>query len=224
MFTSLAGIAAGTVHVLAGPDHLAAVAPLAADRPRQGWRLGLWWGMGHSSGVLIVGLLFLALRGMLPLEAISGWSERLVGVVLIGIGLWGLRQALLRRLHAHEHNHDGVRHTHIHFHTDGKEHTTRRAHIHSHLSLSMGILHGFAGSAHVLGVLPALALPTQGQALVYLACFGLGSIGAMGLYGWLIDYSLRGLHRHGLWPYQAFLTASSVLAIAVGTFWLAIRL
>ncbi len=32
MFAALAGLTAGFFHVLAGPDHLAAVAPLAAER------------------------------------------------------------------------------------------------------------------------------------------------------------------------------------------------
>ncbi len=225
MFTSLAGLLGGAVHALSGPAHLAALSPLAAERPHPGWRLGLWWGAGHSTGVLIVGLLFLALRGLIPLEAISGWSERLVGVVLIGIGLWGLRRALPRRLHAHEHTHDGVRHTHVHLHGEREAHAHhdgRGAHTHSHLSLSMGILHGFAGSAHVLGVLPALAFPTQGEAIAYLLFFGAGTILAMGLYTWFLAWSLRSLHRRGLQSYRVFLTASSVLAIAVGAFWLTI--
>jgi len=35
----------------------------------------------------------------------------------------------------------------------------------------MGILHGIAGSSHFLGVLPALALPTPGAAISYIAAF-----------------------------------------------------
>src|SRR5688572_3654911 len=66
MFAALlAGLAAGLIHVLSGPDHLAAVAPLAGGRGRS-WRAGFLWGLGHSGGVLAVGLLALGLRGALP--------------------------------------------------------------------------------------------------------------------------------------------------------------
>jgi len=54
----LTGLLAGGVHVLSGPDHLAAVAPLAVQ-DRSAWRSGLRWGLGHSSGVLLVGVLSL---------------------------------------------------------------------------------------------------------------------------------------------------------------------
>ena len=80
---TLAGLTAGLIHVLSGPDHLAAVAPLAGGR-RRAWHAGFLWGLGHSGGVLAVGLLTLALRGALPIDALSSWSERIVGVTPIG--------------------------------------------------------------------------------------------------------------------------------------------
>ena len=116
MLSILAGFAAGAGHVLAGPDHLGAVGPLAARSPQNAWKSGLRWGLGHTAGVLIVGVLFLALREVLPIDLISGWSERLVGVVLIAIGAWGLRTALGRRLHVHEHRHGTEHHAHVHVH------------------------------------------------------------------------------------------------------------
>src|SRR5436309_14014035 len=90
-----AGIGAGLVHVFSGPDHLAAIAPLAMKRQRGAWLTGFRWGMGHASGVAVVGILSLILRGVLPIDLISSWGDRLVGVVLIGIGLWTLRKAML---------------------------------------------------------------------------------------------------------------------------------
>ena len=62
MFAVLAGLAAGLVHVLSGPDHLAAVAPLAADADRSQWRAGLQWGLGHTAGVMVIGLLLISVR------------------------------------------------------------------------------------------------------------------------------------------------------------------
>ena len=100
MFAALlAGLTAGLIHVLSGPDHLAAVAPLAGGRGRA-WRAGFLWGLGHSGGVLAVGLLALALRGALPIDALSSWSERIVGVTLVGIGLWGFTRVLRGPIHS----------------------------------------------------------------------------------------------------------------------------
>src|SRR5688500_7500173 len=86
----MAGFMAGMVHVLSGPDHLAAVAPLAMGEHKHGWRKGLQWAAGHCGGVLIIGLLALLFRELLPLDAISSWAERFVGVLLIGVGAWGI--------------------------------------------------------------------------------------------------------------------------------------
>ena len=94
MTLALAGLVAGAVHVLSGPDHLAAIAPYAVADKARSWRTGVRWGLGHSAGVLVVGLLVLLTRQALPVEALSARSELGVGLVLIGIGIWGIRAAL----------------------------------------------------------------------------------------------------------------------------------
>jgi len=168
-------------------------------------------------GVLAVAALALLLRSLLPLDAISSWSERLVGAALIGIGLWGLRRTLLR-LHVHRHAHDGVEHVHLHVHAPEAAHGAPAAHAHAHLSVAMGALHGLAGSAHVLGVLPALALPGLGDSAVYLLGFCGGGIGAMTAYGLLL-----GGVAHRLAPpiHRWALTGASLGAIVLGAVWLA---
>src|SRR3990172_7161776 len=110
----LAGLAAGAAHALSGPDHLAAVAPLALDAPRGSWRLGLRWGAGHPCAVAALGA-----RGWIDLASLSGYAERLAGVALVGVGVWGWRRALSRFVHLHEHEHDGIRHRHVHMHAAG---------------------------------------------------------------------------------------------------------
>jgi sulfite exporter TauE/SafE len=221
LIVALAGLAAGLVHVLTGPDHLAAITPLAASRPRRAARSGLAWGMGHTGGVVVIALLSLLLRDFLPIGRLSAWSERLVGVVLIAIGLWGLRFALSSRLHAHVHEHDGERHAHLHAHRTPHDHEPAREHRHSHAAFGVGILHGLAGGSHLLGVLPALALPTLGQALVYVGAFGAGSIAAMGAYGACIGaFALRS-RAHPLRVYRTLLVTAAGAALGVGCFWLA---
>lgn len=222
MISLCTGFVAGLLHVLSGPDHLAAVAPLAVAGPRRAWVSGLKWGMGHASGVVVVGLLSLLLREVLPLDLISSWSERLVGVVLIGIGLWGLRRACTQRLHLHEHWHDGHTHVHVHVHSAQAVHghAADGAHAHTHTAFAIGTLHGLAGSSHFLGVLPALAFPSTTEAVCYLAAYGAGTIGAMSTFSSLVGLVASRFRTGGVRAYRSLMCACSVAAVILGGYWL----
>ena len=52
------------------------------------------WGLGHSAGVGLIGLLSLWLRDWLPVDLLSTWGERLVGVMLFVVG-WVLFVTML---------------------------------------------------------------------------------------------------------------------------------
>ena len=82
MIVVLAGFVAGLIHVFMGPDHLAAIAPIATKHQRGSWLAGLVWGLGHSAGVGLVGMMSLVLREFLPVDSISEYSDRLVGVMV----------------------------------------------------------------------------------------------------------------------------------------------
>jgi hypothetical protein len=198
---ALAGVLFGLTHALSGPDHLSAVAPLVVGERRSGWGTGLLWGVGHSVGVWMVGLLALALRGFLPLARMSSWSERMVGAVLIAVGLWGLRKAFAPRLE-------------------------EEAHAHSHprrpgsAALWIGSLHGLAGSSHILGLFPALALPSRAASLAYLGGFGLGAIVAMVAFSSALGLAAVRLTARGGRSYQALLGGASAASIVLGGFWL----
>jgi hypothetical protein len=212
-----AGIGTGLTHVFSGPDHLAAIAPLAMKRQRGAWLTGLRWGMGHASGVICVGVLSLLLRGLLPVDLISSWSDRLVGALLIGIGLWTLRKALL--IHTHTHEHEGEAHEHIHIHSRNttKTHAIKK-HFHTHAAFGIGTLHGLSGSAHFLAVIPALAMPTTALAVMYLACYGLGTVLAMILFSSVIN-SLSTRLAGTAKVYRGFMFACSGIAVTVGCIW-----
>jgi ABC-type nickel/cobalt efflux system permease component RcnA len=222
VITVLPGLIAGLGHVLSGPDHLAALAPWSLEQRGRAWVMGLRWGIGHAGGVIVMGLLSLWLREMLPLNALSAWAERLVGVVLMGIGIWGFRRALSRHLHSHEHIHDGQAHIHVHFHGLMAAHgpTELGRHSHSHAAFGVGALHGVAGSSPLLAVLPALALPTTGQAICYLAAFGVGTIGAMAAFTSVVGLLAKGFAFNGIKAYRALMIGCSTAAMGVGTYWL----
>ena len=210
MLTLLSGALAGVVHVISGPDHLAAVAPLAVANPRRGWLAGCTWGVGHTAGVVTVAALAVMLRDLLPpIDLISAWSERLVGAALIAIGLWALRAGL--RIGSAPHAHGQW--THDHVHVQGGARLTRRL-GHPHASFLMGVLHGVAGSSHFLGVLPALALPTRAAAFAYIAAFGAGSIVAMAAFGAALGAT------SGPRAQRAFMLSAAALAFIVGGAWL----
>ena len=222
MISVLTGLVAGAIHVVSGPDHLAAVAPFAAESRRKAWDVGLRWGVGHAGGVLFIGLLSLLLRDWLPVAAISSWSERLVGVMLIGIGLWGARRALSGRVHTHEHEHNGATHVHIHTHDGATAHTHEHTpeHRHTHAAFAVGTLHGVAGSSHFLGVLPALAFPTMTEAVWYLAAYGVGTVVAMVGFASLVGLSARSLAVSSAQAYRQMMAVCSLAAVVVGGWWL----
>lgn len=189
----LAGLAAGFFHVLAGPDHLAAVAPMVAGDDRVAWRAGLSWGLGHTAGVLLVGALLVAFRELLPIDALSAWSERLVGLALLAVGLWGLWRARSPLVHRH---------------------------VPSAPSFAMGTLHGLAGSSHLYGVLPSLMFSSRLDALLYLAGFGAGAIAAMTAFSALLGAVALAAGQSHQSVRQAVLYAASVAAVIVGGVWL----
>ncbi|MFM7103773.1 MAG: nickel transporter [Verrucomicrobiota bacterium] len=226
LLIAFTGWVAGCTHVLMGPDHLAAVAPLAVRGHRRAWISGFRWGLGHSAGVALVALLLLALRGVLPLEALSAFSERLVGVLLMAIGLWAVRQALRMEVHAHCHSHDDSTHEHLHFHAPGQAHApapepARRApgHFHGHAAFGIGTLHGLAGSSHLLGVLPALGFAILPDALGYLAGFALGTVMAMAGFASLLGRLGSWFALGHLQGYRILMYASAAAAFLVGGWW-----
>jgi hypothetical protein len=215
MLTILTGAAAGLFHVLSGPDHLAAVAPLAAEERKRGWIAGCTWGIGHASGVVVVAVVAVLLREMLPsIDAISAWGERVVGAALIGIGLWALRRSA--RIQQAPHHHGHLSHDHLHVQAGP---VWMRRLGHAHASFCLGVLHGIAGSSHFFGVLPALALPSRSAALMYIGAFGVGTVVAMTAFAAAVG--LVGTHA-GISPrlHRAMLTAAAALAFVVGGVWL----
>lgn len=206
MLVLLSGILASSLHVLSGPDHLAAVTPLAIESKSKSWSIGMAWGFGHIFGVLAIGALFMMFREVIPVEKISQYSEQIVGLVLILIGFWALRKVFK------------------------KSTETELSHNHSHktnlrTSLSVGILHGLAGVSHILAIIPALALPTRFDAGLYVAGFSIGTIVAMIAYSFLLGLiAEKSLITNKFTFLKGFRLTGSIFTIVVGIGWLAITL
>lgn len=216
------GLVAGVLHVFSGADHLAALLPLSVGQRGRAFGLGVRWGVGHSAGVLVIGTLAVALRQSIDVAALEAVGERLVGVMLIALGVLGIRSALRLEVHVHTHVHDDRAHAHLHVHR-ADPHPPEGGtpfHRHSHAAFLAGTLHGVAGTAHVLGVLPALGLPDPRSGALYLVAFAVGTVGAMGTFAVAIGEGSALAGQRGPRVMKGLMYSAGAAAIAVGVCWL----
>lgn len=213
----------GATHALE-VDHMVAVSAFVGGRPRTGAALafGVRWGLGHAAAVLAAGAL-LAWSGLTVPPAAEGWAELGVGVMLIAVGCWAAWTS--RRLHVHEPVvHGGPEHAHVHLHAhDPAHHPHRHRHVdparrHRHLSTLVGAVHGLAGTAPVIALLPVTLIESPAAAIGYLAAFGIGTTVAMGGYAVVAALAVRragaSLRRART---AAWVTAGA--SVLVGGFW-----
>jgi cytochrome c biogenesis protein CcdA len=197
-FAVLYGVLLGARHALE-PDHLAAVSTLAAHGASRGevLRVAAAWGGGHATTVIAAG----ALLGVARLPAwLVGRAELAAGVTLIVLGLWTVYRVRRDGVHVHVHTHDGLtEHTHFHIHGFPGEHEPHPARVswirRPVAAYAVGTLHGLAGSG-AAAALAALAAPTQGAAVVYLLCFGIGSLLGMVAVGAIALWPLLRISSH----------------------------
>ncbi|HIB48139.1 MAG TPA: hypothetical protein EYN07_10415 [Flavobacteriaceae bacterium] len=221
--TLFSAILASILHVISGPDHLAAVTPLAISSQRKGWKIGLVWGIGHLLGMLLIGILFLLFKEVIPVDAISAYSEQLVAIVLIVVGLWAFYRIFKeKKKHHHPHTHsDGE--THIHTYTSSAESHTHKKKIKQNTlsSLGIGFLHGLAGVAHFILLLPVLAFDTKLEGIQYIIGFAIGTVLAMTVYA-LILGSIASYSKKANDPifFKGIRFAGGLFAVVIGIYWL----
>ena len=213
LISIITGVAAGALHVVGGVDHLVAMAPVAMRHPRIALRNGLAWGLGHSTGVLLLSSIAILVKDLAHIERMSSFAEFSVGIALLVVGALAIRTAFGLSIHAHVHNHeDGSAHEHIHLHFRGRNKHNR----HAHTSTSLGVLHGLAGASHLLAVFPALALPPLG-AVGYMAAYLFGSIATMGAFIMAISIAMMKVGRRAL---PLMIGSAGGLSVLTGAFWL----
>ena len=216
----------GAAHALE-VDHMVAVSAFVGGDPRLGSAVsfGVRWGVVHALVVLVVGSLLAGSGVTIPPPA-QRWAEIGVGLALIGVGAWAWRNA--RRLHVHgPERHGGHAHLHAHSSIDNPHqhaHGHRRPEgdpprRHGHGSTLVGAVHGLAGTAPVVALIPVTLMPSLGAALLYLFAFGLGTTIGMGAYAGLAALAVsRAASSLRLARLVAFGTATA--SGAVGLWWL----
>lgn len=227
-FPFFAGLLASMLHVVMGPDHIAAVLPFAIEAKRRAWKIGLFWGIGHIFGMLLIGLLFLFFKELIPVEKISAYSEQLVGIVLVFIGVWAfvkIFRSATRHKHLHIHSEqEPLIHKHAHEHSDNPTHEHRHAKNEKQSYLSsfwIGVLHGLAGIAHFILFLPVLGFENNRSAVFYIIGFIFGIMIAMSVFS-LIVGRIAGFakNEHNQNLYMGIRLAGGIFAIVIGIYWM----
>jgi high-affinity nickel permease len=160
------------------PDHLVAVTSLVAAEDgdtRKTARLGAWWGVGHATALVVIGVPLIAFKTRLP-EWLEAGAEKAIGVVILVLATrviykWA-RGDYRATAHAHDDGHRSRRHL-------------RRGHNHGHVkvrtrgqALTIGMVHGLAGTGAIVLLLIA-TLPSRLDAGLALAVFAPMSIASM---------------------------------------------
>ncbi|MDG1890995.1 MAG: hypothetical protein P8L18_06755 [Verrucomicrobiota bacterium] len=196
----LMGIIAGILHVFSGPDHLASIAPASVKARHPAWLYGLVWGGGHALGIGCIAALYFLFNEYALVERISSWSEKLVGLGLIWVGVLGIRTFLSHRVRVSGQDMDAER-------------SDRTIFV-------FGILHGSAGAGHLLGLIPILAMNHVMDVSFYMFAYLLGTIVAMvGFAQGMRRLSDFFITRHSLNLQQLIFTCS-LTALVLGGVWL----
>jgi ABC-type nickel/cobalt efflux system permease component RcnA len=189
----LVSLALGLRHA-SDPDHLAAVTTLIASeegRARRAGFMGLLWGLGHGTTLVLLGLPLVLAGRYLP-EPVQQIAETLIGVIIAVLAVRLLVRWRRGLFHAHAHSHDDEkRHRHLHSHREDD------LHKHAHAaplrtpfsSYGIGLVHGIGGS----GGLTLLLLSTisdPAQAAGALLIFAAGTAISMALLSTVFGFTI----------------------------------
>jgi hypothetical protein len=182
---------------------------------------GAVWGLGHTVTLMIVAGGAIAF-GLAINEALAGWLELLVGVMLIGLGGHVVVALIRERIHFHRHRHgDGITHFHAHSHKGETVAHDPRRHDHGHprglpvRTLLVGMMHGMAGSAALM-VLTATTVGSVPLGLGYIVLFGIGSTAGMAALSAVIAVPLTWSARALTWANSGLQSAIGVATIVLG--------
>lgn len=221
-----AGILAAVLHVITGPDHLAAVTPFAIENKKKAWKIGLFWGVGHLIGMLSIGFLFLLFKEFIPIEKISQHSEKFVGLVLIGLGIWIFFKIFIEeKNHKHLHIHSNgnvLIHKHKHIHNSNKLHNHKHPNLKQGIfaATSVGFIHGLAGIAHFVLFIPVIGFTSKFDSIKYIVGFGVGTLIAMTTFAFVIGgISSFSKQDHNKSFFKGIRFAGGLFAFIIGIYW-----
>jgi ABC-type nickel/cobalt efflux system permease component RcnA len=216
------GFGLGLLHAL-DADHIMAVSSLAATKSKdeKTWprlrMLGFCtrWALGHGTTLLSLAILFVFAKIELP-PIVPFLAEKLVGCLLIGLGLWIawniFKNSIALEMHTHKDDSDNeVVHMHL---------TTPKTKQHNHQPILIGVTHGLAGSAPVLAIIPATSLANAYLGITYIFIFCIGVIVSMMLFGLFFGHFQNWIAGTSQKLFQISRLIIASVSIGFGTYWL----
>ena len=171
------GFILGIKHAME-PDHVIAVSTLVSKTKKliSSSIIGVFWGIGHTITLFIVGMIFIFMKKEIPNE-VALFLEFAVGVMLVYLGIKSYVFAEKNHIHTHKHTH---KHTHNdilheHFHEDNVKHEHANCRVAYLKSAFIGLVHGLSGSAAMI-LLTMTSVKDPLQAGMYITFFGLGTV------------------------------------------------
>jgi nickel/cobalt exporter len=189
----------GMMHAM-DADHIMVISNFIGQRPSLKQSLGYSarWAVGHGIALLVAGFFVFILGRAIPVE-LSAVAEHAVGVVLIVLGLWVFWDLRRKKVHLHFHQHDDLpyhAHWHSHVHNNKLSHRAD-SHKHRHSATMIGLLHGTAGSAPLLALIPLTQIGSPWLGIAYLVIFAVGVLVSMMLFGGVLSGVMGRLQRFG---------------------------
>lgn len=223
----------GIVHAL-DADHIMAVTAIASKKlgMKAIVQLCLKWSLGHGVVLFIIGGAIFIFGLNIPHE-LSQYAEKGVALILIVIGGWILRDLYKSHAHVHFHRHAGLT-NHAHWHIDelNEKRVTQKPskihygvtdnnieHKHDHKAVMVGVLHGFAGLAPLLAIIPMANQPVW-LGLIYLFIFSLGVFLSMLIFGGMLGKLLERLQGFGVVSINLVRGLIGLASIGLGLAWL----
>lgn len=181
-------------------DHLVAVSSIVTRRSnvRSAIKDGIFWGLGHTSTILLVALVYLIGKFILN-EQDFRYFEAGVGIMLVFLGILRFYRILEQKNHGH-------------FHTEEPS---------TGLAFGVGLVHGLAGSGGLLiSLLAEIKEPIS--AFVYILTFGLGSVLGMMIAAGVFSLPFSAKYLQNKYLALSLSIISSILCISLGI-WIAIK-
>jgi len=165
------GLGWGMLHAF-DPDHLAAVAGVSAsDRSSRTsyFHYALRWSLGHGAAIAAIAFCAFAFGYSFP-SWFSEYAEHSVSFILILAGSFALYSVYRsREIQMAEQDNP----------------------IPQRSALLIGLVHGTAGSAPLLALIPLIKINNPLLGMAYVLCFSAGVLVAMSCSGSLLSYSMR---------------------------------
>ncbi|MFC4077797.1 urease accessory protein UreH [Salinithrix halophila] len=200
------GLLLGLRHAL-DPDHFIAVSTIASRTGNvlKATASGIYWGLGHTCTLLLIGLPLLAMKTALP-DSIQLVMEIAVGCMLVTLG-WtsfhAFRRGEMRRPSAET----------------GDENPGEQRVGYRLRSFLVGMVHGMAGTGAMV-VMVMASLRSLSDAFLYLLVFGVGTVAGMSLFAVLIGFPFTYASKHSVSIERGMGMTAGVVSILFGFYYI----